>query len=42
MSELKPTDPFDKAELIILRISLILLLLIGILKVLIVEVSSLW
>ncbi len=42
MSEQKPTDTLTKIEWIILRIALILLLLIGILKVLKVELSSLW
>ena len=42
MSELRPSDPFDRAELIILRVALILLLLIGVLKVLIAELTSLW
>lgn len=38
----KPTDPLSKIEWIILRITLLLLLLIGIIKVLKIELSSLW
>lgn len=42
MSEPKSNDPLAKVEWLILRIALILLLLIGIIKVLKVELSSLW
>ncbi len=42
MSEQKPDDLLTKIEWIILRIALLLLLLIGIIKVLKVEISSLW
>lgn len=42
MSELQSKDPFGKVEWIIIRILLILLLLIGVFKVLKVELSGLW
>jgi hypothetical protein len=42
MPELKPDDWLSKVEFVILRIALLLLLLIGIFKVLKVEVESLW
>ena len=42
MCELKPNDALAKIEWYILRIAIILLLLIGIMKVLKAELSSLW
>lgn len=42
MAGLNSPDPLHKAEWLILRIALLLLTLIGIVKVLKVELSSLW
>jgi hypothetical protein len=42
MSEPENADPFGNIERVILRITLIILLLIGVVKLLKTELSSLW